>query len=623
MRVRELAAALEVTSARLSRIERGLARDLDDALIGRVAGFFDETGSDEWLLLAGRVPSDLQAILQHHPAESVLLLREHFGRDSHDRAAATRVTFVAPELVAAIVDWAVRSPSDVILDPVCGEGVLLAAAGARLISLGTAATAALQQLYGYDADAEACARTMRRLRAVTGAASRLIRRQDFLSAASRSRLPFEPSGAPAVTAVVGALLSDERATTAAQRREARAAAAEAGVELPEGAATWAAVLVHAASCVRADGRFAVLVPASVLHARYAAAVRAYLAQLFPSLIVVTFEKAVPGLGEVVLLLGEPGERAGVRTLRVSAPSRLSTALRGPAELRVAEGTPLRWSGPSLPTPGRMLLRSLQQAGVLRRLGDLVRIDAGIVTGANSFFLVNAATAGRVAGQFLRPALATAGTAPGLIFRQDDWEQARDGGERSFLLCVPSATAPDGNTQAYLKRGLREGVAERATCRRRPVWYAVPSPHQPAAFLTYLCRGRPRMLLNEAGVTHVNSLHSVEPRSGVNVAAVAASFMTTAALLGCELHGRHYGGSVLKLEPVEAENLLVPYPSVDRIDATAGLLAQLDLLWRRGSADEAVALADQHLLGREANVEGHVVDELRRCYAAERDRRRAG
>ncbi len=450
LRVADVAAAAGITASQLSRIERGLIT-ADDALIRQLAASLDRSCEDELLLLAGRLPPDLQAILQTHPAESALLLREHFGTARAAATPAAGVPVVPAQLVAAIAQWAIRTADDVVLDPSCGDGAFVAAAAARLIELGSTPTAALNQIHGYDADTEACARATRRLREVTGSASRQIQRLDFLRVESPARLPFHRSGPPAVTVVLGAIDSTEparhqRAPTATARAHARRVAAEAGIALPDTAPPWAALVVHAASFVRPGGRLALIVPAAMVHAHYAADVRSYVAQLFPALTVATFARPLPGFGEVAALLGDAAGNAGVRTRRVNDAAELTAALATSDDDNawVAEPASLRWSGASLPTPGRALLRELQRDGVLRRLGDLVRIDSGIVSGANHFFQLTAARAAGIDPAFLRPLLPTANANPGLIVRTRTGKRGATPASRascSRSRPQPSSTAP--------------------------------------------------------------------------------------------------------------------------------------------------------------------------------------
>jgi transcriptional regulator with XRE-family HTH domain len=619
LRVRDVAATAAITSTCLARIEHDRVAP-DEALICRLAQAVDPASTDELLMLAGYLPPDVRSILQQHPAESAQLLRDHFGRRRAVVAnGCTRAAFVPDELVAALVRWAVRDAGDSVLDPACGDGVWLAAAAARLGELGVDPAALARQVHGYDTDPESAARAVRRLGQLTSDAAHIVHAEDFLRVEPRARLPFHRSGPATVAAVIGTI--DRRGPGATSARDhARRVAAEAGVTLPQSAPEWVALIAHAASFVHPEGRLGLLVPAVFLTAHYAADARRYLAQLFPQLTVITFEPSLRGMVEMAVVLGAAGDAHDVRTLRVSSPAAVASALldveRAP---HVAEARALRWSRASLPTRSRLALRSLQRAGVLRRLGDLVAIDAGTVTGANHFFVLSAAAAENVAPEFVQPMLASPNDVPGLIVAPKDWQAIAARGRACYLLVVPPDASLDRATRGYLREGERLGISARATCRRRPAWYALPKPGRPPAFLPYLCRHRPRMLLNEADVTHTNALHSVRPHPGVNIAAVATSLLSTPALLGCELLGRRFG-SGLKLEPTEMENLLVPDPTQRSVLLDGSVLRAADALWRAGREDEAIAEVDRVLLGDALTVDGAVVAELRACYEAERARR---
>src|SRR5262249_53182167 len=68
------------------------------------------------------------------------------------------------------------------------------------------------------------------------------------------------------------------------------------------------------------------------------------------------------------------------------------------------------------------------------------------------------------------------------------------------------------------------------------------------------------------------------------------------LLSCELFARSYGGGVLKIEPGEAERLLVPRLEDSRLATKLSrMLPEVDRLIRDGKADEAVARVDEALL----------------------------
>jgi hypothetical protein len=57
--------------------------------------------------------------------------------------------------------------------------------------------------------------------------------------------------------------------------------------------------------------------------------------------------------------------------------------------------------------------------------------------------------------------------------------------------------------------------------------------------------------------HTNTLHGVTVAEGVSAKALAVGFYNSLTMLSAELLARSYGGGVLKLEPTEAEALLIP------------------------------------------------------------------
>src|SRR5947208_559009 len=59
--------------------------------------------------------------------------------------------FTPPAIAQFLTDWAIaKNPDARILDPTCGDGVFLLAAGERLRALGTSPAAIRKQLSGVD-----------------------------------------------------------------------------------------------------------------------------------------------------------------------------------------------------------------------------------------------------------------------------------------------------------------------------------------------------------------------------------------------------------------------------------------------------------------------------------------
>ncbi|WP_199789458.1 hypothetical protein [Sorangium cellulosum] len=149
---------------------------------------------------------------------------------------------------------------------------------------------------------------------------------------------------------------------------------------------------------------------------------------------------------------------------------------------------------------------------------------------------------------------------------------------------------------------------------------------PDLFLTYMNHDTPRLVWNQAGAAHLNSIHGVtlkRDRRELGADLLPLAVLNSATLLGAELVGRSYGGGLLKVEPKEADRL--PMPSPAALDAAGGALRALrpelaDHLLRSGRMAEVVRAVDEVLLVHAANVrpgEVAALSEARARMAARR------
>src|SRR5919199_559182 len=95
------------------------------------------------------------------------------------------------------------------------------------------------------------------------------------------------------------------------------------------------------------------------------------------------------------------------------------------------------------------------------------------------------------------------------------------------------------------------------CRMREPWYAVPDVQVPDFFLTYMSGREPNLVRNEAGCTCTNSVHSVRVRDCRAAAYLVTAWESPFLKLSCEIEGHPLGGGMLKLEPGEASQIVLP------------------------------------------------------------------
>lgn len=518
--------------------------------------------------------------------------------------------FYTPGPIAdALVDWAVRGASDRVLDPSFGGLVFLDAAQVQLRNRGSEA-AVPSQVFGIDIDQ--AAHDMARS---AGSLARLVKRDFF---------DLEPGGEiPLVDVVVGNPPYIRYQGWDREKSSAFRVAERAGVNFSRLASIWAPFVVHATSFLAPGGRLALVLPAEILHAQYAKPILPFLQQEFGAIGMAMFQSPIfPGAQEEVVLVLADNKGAGpapsVRIIEFKDAGGMDLEqLFVPQRKEASPENPLL---ELLPRAPRRLYRKLANSSMAKRLGEVASVDIGAVTGGNDYFLLNPLDA-PVPVELLRPAISKAAHVRGARFGVDDLNALTTAGARSCLFLADEATSPSllGKAQKYLDSGEDRGIAKRYKCRIRTPWWAVPVPRHgaPQLYLTYCASAFPRMATNDAGALHTNTVHGVTMVNGLAPQALAAGFYNSLTLLSAELVGRSYGGGVLKLEPTEAEALLLP----DISNATADLLPQVDRLIRAGAElDEILDVADEMLLRSGIGLSDAEVRSLRRAGAQLRQRR---
>jgi adenine-specific DNA methylase len=538
------------------------------------------------------------------------------------RTAQTRKglgAFYTPaEMAEKLVRWAVREPGDRALDPSFGGMVFIEQAYERLLELGVAPEQGRAQVHGCELDQiafEAAEQGSLRLEGLV--------QGDFLAARAGE-------GLPEVEAVVGNPPYVRYQLFGEAGDVGRRIAREAGVSLTAMSSSWAPFVVHATAFVKEGGRMALVLPAELLHAQYAGEVRRFLQEQFGKVILALFEERIfPGVTEEVVFLLAEGRGAGpAGRLEVIQYERLADfdvdrlLDRAPPEEDVT-AMHANLLAQLLPEETRGLLKKISGDRRVKKLGAYAEVDIGTVTGANDYFLFKGDEDEGIAPELLQPIVSRAAHLPGARFTAADYEDLAARGANYRLLALDSdATEASWQTaEAYLRRGEELGISERYKCRQRDDWWSVPIPGtdgRPDLFLTYCAAEHPRLVVNEARLLHTNAVHGVRlKKGGVAASSLAAGFTNSLTLLSAELEGRSYGGGVLKLEPSEAESIVIP-----PLGSIAGKLSAVDAKLRDGSLSDVLDIVDQVVLGEGLGLTEEEIASLRLGAEKLRSRRRA-
>ncbi len=529
--------------------------------------------------------------------------------------------YTPPPIADFLASWAIQAPDARVMEPSCGDGVVLAAAACALLRLGTDPAALSSLLQGVEIDADEADKATARLGQSIGPADVPIHVGDFF-AYCKSHLA-DPRLFDAVIGNPPFVRYQDFAEE--QRQVAFYLMQSAGLHPNRLTNAWVPFLVAATLLLNEHGRLAMVIPAELLQVNYAAELRYFLSRYYSSLSLITFKRLVfEGIQqEVVLLLGERGrsEHPGIRVAELEGIDELTRYQHHillDSEAKEMDHSTQKWTMYFLDEDEIALLRRLQDNPMLTLAGQVIGVDVGIVTGMNDFFVLTEQQVNEYElAPYTRRLVGRSAQLPGIQFGDIDWLTNVESQAPAFLLDLPDMQfdkLPIA-VQSYINRGQDKGLHKGYKCRIRHRWYVVPSVWQPAAFMLRQIHSYPKIVLNAAAATCTDTLHRVTMRNGLAAPTVAAAFLNSLTFAFAEVTGRSYGGGVLELEPNEAEKLPLPLKNADSLD-----LNQLDKLLRRGEIDAALDITDAVLLQQGIGLSNGEMQMLRRIWQKLRDRR---
>jgi adenine-specific DNA-methyltransferase len=465
-----------------------------------------------------------------------------------------RGAYFTPQPIAQFLsDWAIRSPNDTILEPSCGEAVFLEAAGRRIAIISQANSQVGLNLRGIEIHPPSATRATERLANLGYQVD--VECNDFFDISPSSDYDVVLGNPPFIR---------YQSFAGDSRIKALQAALAQGVPLKRLSSAWAAFLVHAAAFLKPTGRLGFVLPAELLATHYAAEVRSFLLRRFGSLKIILFEQLIfPGVMEEVILLLAEGS-GGCNSFEVIQTKNIECLNR--SMLRGNGYRPPhpnhKWTAGLLHQEAQEVLRDLSCSKYFQMLGDWGDIYLGFVTGNNQFFTMN--NADRVKHNLnerdvIRICPPGARKINRFALTNAAWEGMRDRGEPVFLF-YPRSALLNSSSKAYVDAGIVQKVHTGYKCGNREPWWRVPITQEPDLIFTYMNHQMPRIVSNEAKILVSNSVYGITLRRNTKQLgrkALPKLFFNSVSALSSELEGRSYGGGLLKVEPREADKILVP------------------------------------------------------------------
>jgi adenine-specific DNA-methyltransferase len=524
--------------------------------------------------------------------------------------------YYTPARVAEVLtQWAIRSPDDCVLEPGFGGCGFLESATAQLEILGC--NSPIKNVYGCDIDSRAFLYLKQKFGDFNY--DNQFIEGDFLSltAGSFNRSEF-------TVAIGNPPYVSQHNMTGDQKKSAEIALEFANISLDKKASLWAYFILHSLQFLSEAGRCAWVLPVSFVYADYSSSVKKTLISKFAKISVIhlterLFLEASAKERTVILLAEGFQSKDANRPLDHFYANDLNELEKITKNLRKGETARDETTLilPSVEALDNQVFRKIRNNPSHITLGEAVEIKIGIVTGANSFFILDKKTANenQIESRFFRPILAKMNQSKGLEVSEGDLNLSYERNQRCMLLTPSEEDVKNPHIDSYLSQFPKEKQEANKTFKKRKLWYRPLEGKTPDAFLSYMCDHGPRLILNECATNSSNTIHRCYIRDIFKSEAklLAISMLTSFSQISAELVGRSYGSGVLKLEPSEAKKIELILPENINKLALQRKFNEIDSLLRDNKLAEAHDKADQFIYGsiRLENVEGasHTLREL--------------
>ncbi|QYJ23878.1 N-6 DNA methylase [Achromobacter sp. ES-001] len=337
---------------------------------------------------------------------------------------------------------------------------------------------------------------------------------------------------------------------------------------------WVPFVIACVALLSPGGRLAMVIPSELMHVLHAGSLRAFLLQQAKRVLMVDpnellFESALQG---TVLLLVEkkvdPMETS--EGVAVHAAPDNSFLNGDPEQLfqaaKFVSGDVLngKWMKVLLEPAELAVFEKARSLPLVKRFQDIAKVDVGIVTGANKFFLIDDDTVVKFGlEKFVKPMFGRSEHCPGVVYDEAVHEANRRRGLPTNFLRIEksgSVSRLPRSVLEYIKLGESQQLHTRYKCRVRSPWFSVPSVYSTPIGLLKRSHNFPRLIFNSLGAFTTDTAYRITPLpDGPDAEVLVYCFVNSLTALTAELEGRHYGGGVLELVPSEIEKLLVPLP----------------------------------------------------------------
>lgn len=343
---------------------------------------------------------------------------------------------------------------------------------------------------------------------------------------------------------------------------------EAGLKDTSVKNIWPYFLIRSGELLEDDGILAFVLPSEMLQVNFSFELRQYLTSKFERLEIFTFDDLLfecKGQDTILFIAHKKHKVKGQFYTHISDSQKLLSGNFILSANKALITTDTKWTHHSLSSDELTFIHNLRRA--VNPIKHYCDSKPGIVTAANSFFIINEDTEKRYnLSDFSKPIIQKGFYVNGsVVFDDAEFNQIIDAGKASKVLCISDEDALHlpKKVKAYLKIGEDLKLPNGYKCSRRKNWFVIPNiTSAPEGFFFRRVHHYPKLLKNTAKVLVTDTAYQVDMRKDYSIEQLIYSFYSSLTLAFAELSGRYYGGGVLELTPAEFKNLPIPYVPIE-------------------------------------------------------------
>lgn len=383
---------------------------------------------------------------------------------------------------------------------------------------------------------------------------------------------------------------------------------------------WVAFVLASMKLLSNKGAIFFVLPFEFLQVQYAEKLRGFLETRFNTIEIITFEEQVFKEIEqdicLVYLANEQQAKPYIQYTTLSDVVSQNQVLQSV----IMRNKPLKkWSNCILNDEETETLSALAKKFML--ISEFGDISPGIVTGANSFFILPKQEIDKlkISKTYILPIITKASIIPKLLLlKTADFKKTFTKKNRTHLLNLSKLKETDFSKelQEYLQKGEEEEINKGYKCKSRKRWYDVPIIEKGDVCFFKRYHDVPRVIVNKAGIHTTDIVYNIRLKEVYKAESFAFCFYNSLTLALCEYYGRFYGGGVGELVPSEFKQLSLPY-----IEIETRHIETVDKMFRNGAdINEIIDYVDNIVLKNLSNKEINLLQQIRGRYLKRRLKR---